>query len=66
VDSSARWKREYEEVKAQFMKFYWGDGKTGNVLREEWLVPVRKLKMWARTTNSRFYRAHQKRIDAHA
>jgi len=38
---------EYEEVKAQFMKFYWGDGKTGNVLREEWLVPVRKLKMWA-------------------
>jgi HAD superfamily hydrolase (TIGR01548 family) len=38
---------EYEEVKAQFMKFYWGDGKAGNVLREEWLVPARKLKKWA-------------------
>jgi HAD superfamily hydrolase (TIGR01548 family) len=38
---------EYEEVKAQFMKFYWGEGKTGNVLREEWLVPPKKLKKWA-------------------
>ena len=39
---------KYEEVKAQFMKFYWGDdGATGNVSREEWLVPARMLKKWA-------------------
>jgi HAD superfamily hydrolase (TIGR01548 family) len=38
---------KYEEVKTQFMKFYWGDGTTGNVAREKWLVPERLLKKWA-------------------
>ena len=38
---------KYEEVKAQFMKVYWGDGATGNVSREKWLVPARLLKKWA-------------------
>jgi len=37
---------KYEEVKAQFMKFYWGDGTTGNVSREKWLVPAKLLKKW--------------------
>lgn len=39
---------KYEEVKTQFMKFYWGDGTSGNVEREEWLVSPRFLKKWAR------------------
>jgi HAD superfamily hydrolase (TIGR01548 family) len=39
---------KYEEVKAQFMKFYWGDGAPGNVEREEWLVPARLLKKWSK------------------
>jgi HAD superfamily hydrolase (TIGR01548 family) len=39
---------KYEEVKTQFMKFYWGDGTPGNVEREEWLVPKRLLKKWAK------------------
>jgi HAD superfamily phosphatase len=35
---------EYEEVKAQFMKFYWGaDGHPGNVTLERWLLPQRAL-----------------------
>jgi HAD superfamily hydrolase (TIGR01548 family) len=38
----------YEEVKKQFMKFYWGNGTDGNVMREEWLVPVARLKKWSR------------------
>jgi HAD superfamily hydrolase (TIGR01548 family) len=39
---------KYEEVKTQFMKFYWGDGARGNVEREEWLVPARLLKKWSK------------------
>ena len=39
---------KYEEVKTQFMKFYWGDGVPGNVEREEWLVPARLLKKWSK------------------
>lgn len=39
---------KYEEVKTQFMKFYWGEreGASGNVEREEWLVPTRLLRKW--------------------
>jgi HAD superfamily hydrolase (TIGR01548 family) len=37
----------YEDVKTQFMKFYWGDGTNGNVTREEWIVPLRLLRKWA-------------------
>jgi phosphoglycolate phosphatase-like HAD superfamily hydrolase len=45
----------YEQVKRQFMKFYWGQHAnggsgtakvTGNVLRERWLVPVAQLRAW--------------------
>jgi HAD superfamily hydrolase (TIGR01548 family) len=38
---------KYEEVKEQFMKFYWGNGTNGNVMREKWLAPVARLKRWA-------------------
>jgi HAD superfamily hydrolase (TIGR01548 family) len=39
---------KYEEVKTQFMKFYWGEGVPGNVEHEEWLVPARLLKKWSK------------------
>lgn len=38
----------YEEVKRQFMKFYWGDGVPGNVEREKWVVPMATLRRWSR------------------
>ncbi len=38
----------YDDVKKQFMKFYWGDGRPGNVTRERWLVGPNKLCQWAR------------------
>ena len=42
-------KVEYAKVKRQFQKFYWGvNGKRGNVLRERWLVPRRRLERWAK------------------
>lgn len=37
----------YNEVKKQFMKFYWGDGRSGNVARERWLVPAKTLRKWS-------------------
>jgi len=38
----------YARVKRQFQKFYWGlDGTRGNVWRERWLVPLRRLERWA-------------------
>ncbi|HYB61501.1 MAG TPA: HAD family hydrolase [Methylomirabilota bacterium] len=39
----------YDEVKRLSMKFYWGEkGRPGNVQRERWLVPVRRLERWSR------------------
>jgi HAD superfamily hydrolase (TIGR01548 family) len=41
-------KVEYAKVKRQFQRFYWGvNGQRGNVLRERWLVPRRRLERWA-------------------
>ncbi len=37
----------YGSVKKQFMRFYWGDGRPGNVTRELWLVPQATLRRWA-------------------
>jgi HAD superfamily phosphatase len=38
----------YRQVKRQFQKFYWGqNGARGNVWRERWLVPRRRLERWA-------------------
>ena len=35
-------------MKRQFQKFYWGvNGTRGNVWRERWLVPRRRLERWA-------------------
>ena len=35
-------------MKRQFQKFYWGrNGARGNVWRERWLVPRRRLERWA-------------------
>jgi HAD superfamily hydrolase (TIGR01548 family) len=36
----------YEAVKRRFMQFYWGENEDGNVLREEWLVPLKQLRAW--------------------
>jgi HAD superfamily hydrolase (TIGR01548 family) len=45
-------KVEYEDVKRQFMQFYWGDKEKGsiggNVLREKWLLPISTLRRWSR------------------
>jgi HAD superfamily phosphatase len=39
----------YRQVKQQFQKFYWGEnGAGGNVQRERWLVPRRRLERWAK------------------
>ena len=39
---------EYEHVKRVFQKIYWGtNGTRGNVWRERWLVPPRRLARWA-------------------
>ena len=41
-------KVKYDEVKKQFMRFYWGDGHPGNVARERWLVTSSRLRRWSR------------------
>jgi len=38
----------YDEVKAQFHKFYWGENGTGFVTSERWLVPRATLRRLAR------------------
>jgi HAD superfamily phosphatase len=39
----------YEEVKAQFQKFYWGTkARPGNVAREKWLIAHDRLARWSR------------------
>lgn len=41
---------KYEDVKRQFMKFYWGEqgngNGAGNVLRERWMLPISTLRRW--------------------
>lgn len=42
-------KASYATVKRQFMKFYWGEGRSpGNVQREKWLVSRGRLARWSR------------------
>ncbi len=38
----------YQDVKVQFMKFYWGNGRPGNVRRERWLAPRSFLRRLGR------------------
>lgn len=52
---------KYEEVKTQFMKFYWGEGAPGNVEREEWLVPARLLKKWAKRSELALFTGRTRR-----
>ncbi len=37
----------YEEVKRKFVEIYWGEGGTGNVSREKWLLPRASLRRLA-------------------
>lgn len=41
-------KTAYEEVKAEFQKFYWGENGKGNVRRERWLVSPAQIARWAK------------------
>jgi len=44
-------KVEYAQVKRRFQRIYWGtNGTRGNVWRERWLVPARRLERWAERT----------------
>jgi len=40
-------KAEYDEVKAKFLEFYWGEDGKGNVVREKWLLPGPMLRRLA-------------------
>jgi HAD superfamily hydrolase (TIGR01548 family) len=68
---STAWIRElggtatYDEVKERFMKFYWGDGVTGNVMGEEWLVPVARLRKWARRAELALFTGRTRRELSH-
>jgi len=37
----------YDAVKLQFMEFYWGGARPGNVTRERWLAKAAELKRWS-------------------
>jgi HAD superfamily phosphatase len=53
---------EYAKVKRQFQKFYWGvDGRRGNVSRERWLVPRRRLERWAKHTELALFTGRTRR-----
>ena len=61
-------KVEYAKVKRQFQKFYWGvNGKRGNVLREKWLVPRRRLERWAKRAELALFTGRTRReLQLHA
>lgn len=37
----------YEEIKKRFQEIYWGDGSSGNVNREKWILPKSALRRLA-------------------
>jgi len=45
---SLGFKNSYDEVKQKFQEIYWGDGISGNVRRERWLLPKPSLKRLGR------------------
>ena len=53
--------RPYEEVKSQFMKFYWGEKNDGNVIRERWLVPLARLRKWSARTKLALFTGRTRR-----
>ncbi len=40
----------YEEIKRKFQEIYWGDGSSGNVRHERWLLPKPTLKRLAKNS----------------
>jgi HAD superfamily phosphatase len=47
---SLGFQNSYDEIKRKFQEIYWGDGRTGNVARERWLLPNAALKRLARNS----------------
>jgi HAD superfamily phosphatase len=47
---SLGFQNSYDEVKRKFQEIYWGDGRSGNVTREHWLLPKPALKRLARNS----------------
>jgi HAD superfamily phosphatase len=47
---SLGFQNSYEEVKQKFQEIYWGDGRSGNVKRERWLLPRPTLKRLAKNS----------------
>jgi HAD superfamily phosphatase len=56
----------YEEVKAQFQKFYWGT-KThpGNVSKERWLVTHKRLERWSQRAELALFTGRTRRELSH-
>jgi HAD superfamily phosphatase len=53
---------KYAKVKREFQKIYWGtNGKRGNVWRERWLVPRRRLERWARRADLALFTGRTRR-----
>jgi len=47
---SLGFQNSYDEVKQKFQEIYWGDGCSGNVKRERWLLPKPTLKRLAKNS----------------
>lgn len=47
---SLGFQNSYEEIKSKFQEIYWGDGRSGNVKRERWLLPKTALKRLAKNS----------------
>jgi len=57
---------KYAQVKRIFQKIYWGtDGTRGNVWRERWLVPARRLARWARRAELALFTGRTRRELCH-
>lgn len=47
---SLGFENSYDEVKQKFQEIYWGDGRSGNVKHERWLLPKPTLKRLAKNS----------------
>ncbi len=47
---SLGFQNSYDEVKQKFQEIYWGDGRSGNVKHERWLLPKPTLKRLAKNS----------------
>ena len=55
----------YEEVKRQYLRFYWGERGEGNVARERWLLPRARLRRWARRAELAIFTGRTRRELGH-